>query len=261
MHGGAAVVAQAVIDVVHALADVDVEAGEAVVGLDHLVESLVREREQGMPAEHGGDHVGVLPGGPARELGVLGDGLIALLLAVAVGGLVAEAGAHARLLRDVLNREERPGNLEEAGVVVEDGGHAVADAVQDGRVRGGAGALRVEVAIDLPPLLLEVLEEVGGVAALDGQAAGEAGIDVGVGVDESRHDHRATRVEELCVGVLALERGPVADLHDLGAVDDDRAVLEVRMRLVTSDDPTICYEQHETPPPAERRRSATAGYL
>ena len=75
--------------IVHALAHVDVEAGQAVVGLGHLVHGLVRQRKGGVTAKHGGDHVVVviatLLGGPLGKLGVLGNGLVAFFLATAVG--------------------------------------------------------------------------------------------------------------------------------------------------------------------------------
>ena len=80
----AVVVLQGVVDVVHALGHVDVEAREAVVGLGHEVHGLVGEGEGGVAAEHGGDHGGVLLGAPAGEVGVLLDALVALLDAVAV---------------------------------------------------------------------------------------------------------------------------------------------------------------------------------
>lgn len=67
--------------VIHALAHMDVEAGQAVVGLGHLVHGLVRKRKGGVTAKHGGDHVIVviatLLGGPLGKLGVLGNGLVA----------------------------------------------------------------------------------------------------------------------------------------------------------------------------------------
>ena len=84
LHRAAAVVLQAVVDVVHALGDVDVEARHAVVGLDHALEGLVRDGEEGVAAEHGLYHHAVLGLGPLYELGVLLDGVEAFLLAVAV---------------------------------------------------------------------------------------------------------------------------------------------------------------------------------
>ena len=60
LHRAAAVILQAVIHVVHALGDVDVVAGAAVVGLHHAVKGLVGNGEEGVAAEHGRQH-GILP--------------------------------------------------------------------------------------------------------------------------------------------------------------------------------------------------------
>ena len=129
-------------------------------------------------------------------------------------------------------------------MVVEDRGHAVAQAVQHGGVGARAGAVKREVVVDLPPLLLEVLEEVGGVAALDGQAAGQAGVDVGVAVHQARHDDAAVGVHDLGVRVLLGQRGGGPDLGDLLAIDGDGAVLEVGVVSVARDDATVGDEQH-----------------
>ena len=237
----------AVPDVVHALADVDVEAGEAVVGLRHLVHRLVGEREGGVAAEHRGDHSGVLFGSPPRELSVLGNRLVALLLAATVGGLVAQARADARLLADVLDREEGAGNLAEARVVVKDRGHAVAQAVEHGGVGARACAVEREVVVDLPPLLLEVLEEVGGVAALDGEAAGKARVDVGVAVHEARHDDAAVSVNVVGIGVGGAQGALVAHRRNLVAVDQNGTMLEVGACRVARDDASVSHENHVSP--------------
>ena len=242
VHRARAVLLGGVVHVIHALAHVHVEAGQAVVGLRHGVERLVGQREERVPAEHGGDHVGVLRGGPAGEVRVLLDGLLQLLLAVAVRDLVAQARAHAHLLRDVLDGEERPGNLAEACVVVEDGGDAVAERLHHGDVRAGARAVEREVAVDVPPLLLEVLEEVGGVAALDGKAARQARVDVGVAVDEARHDEPAAGVEAGGLGVCAAKLFSPADRDDLGAVDRDGAVLDVGVCVAARDHAPVLHK-------------------
>ena len=239
MDRGAAVLLCGVVDVVHALAHVDVEAGEAIVRLNHAVERLVRQREEGVTAKHGGNHVGILAGSPASEVGVLLDGLVKLLFAVAVGDLVAQAGAHAHLLHHVFDGKKGPGNLAKARVVVEEGGHAVAERLHHGHVRAGTRAVEREVTVDVPPLLLEVLEEVGGVAALDGKAARQAGVDVGVAVDETGHDEATVGVDELCRGVGGAHLGASPNGRNLVVVDNDGTVLDEGHLGVPGYDPTV----------------------
>ena len=260
----AAAVLAGVPDVVHALADVDVEAGEAIVGLGHLVHRLVGEREGGVPAEHRGDHgvaLGLGLGGPLRELGVLGDGLVALLVAAAVGGLVAQARADARLLADVLDRKEGARDLAEARVVVEDRGHAVAQAVEHGGVRTRAGAIEREVVVDLPPLLLEVLQEVVRVAALDGEAARQAGVDVGVAVHQARHDDAAVGVNVVGIGVGGAQGALVAHRRDLVAVDQNGTMLEVGACRVARDDASVSHENHVSPIAVAYPCEKTSGHV
>ena len=59
LDGAAAIVLQGVVDIVHALGDVDMVARAAVVGCDHAVKGLVGDGEESVAAEHGRQH-GVL---------------------------------------------------------------------------------------------------------------------------------------------------------------------------------------------------------
>ena len=147
----------------------DVEAGHAVVGLDHLLEGLVGDGEQGVAAEHGLDHVVVLLLRPPGEVGVLPDGLAALLRAVPLADLIAEVGPDAQLLTHVLDGEKGAGDFAEGGVMVEDGGHAVPDAVQHRGVGAGPGAVQGQMPVDVPPLAVQHLQKVGGVEPVDGR--------------------------------------------------------------------------------------------
>ena len=79
----------------------DVEAGQAVVGLGHLIHGLVRQRKGGMSAKHGGDHVvAVIAIALAAHWAnsAFSARLVAFFLAAAVGDLVAQARTHAQLL-------------------------------------------------------------------------------------------------------------------------------------------------------------------
>jgi len=69
-----------------------------------------------MSAEHGGEHGVLLLLAPGDEVGILLDGLQALLLAVAVGDLVAQAGADAELLCRLRDLEQTAGDLAVGGV-------------------------------------------------------------------------------------------------------------------------------------------------
>ena len=230
--------------VVHALGHVDVEAGEPIIGLDHLLKGLVRDGEQGVAAEHGLDHIVVLLLTPACEVGVLLNGLVALFHAVPLADLIAQVGANAQLLAHVLDGEEGAGDLTEGGVVVEDGGDAVPDAVQHGGVGAGPGAVQSQVTVDIPPLTIQHLKKVGGVEAVDAQSPGQAGVNMGVGVDEAGHDDAAFGVHKLSVRVFGLELGKGAHFLDELTVNSDGTVLQIGECFVAGDEFSVSDQQH-----------------
>ena len=244
VHRAAAVVPEGVVHVVHALGHMDVEAGHTVVGLHHLLEGLVGDGEQGVAAEHGLDHVVVLLLRPPGEVGVLPDGLAALLCAVPLADLIAEVGPDAQLLTHVLDGEEGAGDFAEGGVVVEDGGHTVPDAVQHRGVGAGPGAVQGQMSVDVPPLAVQHLQEVGGVEPVDGQAPGQARVDVGVHVDEAGHDDAPPGVHKLGVGVFGPQLGQGPHLLDDLAVQRHRAVLRIGEGLVPGNQSSVSNQQH-----------------
>ena len=241
LHGAAAIILQAVIDVVHALGDVDVIAGAAIVGLDHAVEGLVGDGEQRVAAEHGGEHRVLLLFAVGDPVGVLLDGLQALFLAVTVGDLVAQTGADAELLGALADLEQGAGDLTVGRVMVENGRNALLDAVDVQGICGGAGAFERQLAVHGPPCAVEDLIEVRGIVADDRQAACQRGIDVGVRVDECGHDNAALGVDDLGLRVFCAQRGFFADLDDFGAFIGDGAFFVIALAaLVAGDDASVC---------------------
>ena len=246
LHGAAAVILQGVIHIVHALGHMDVIAGTAVVGLHHAIEGLVGDGEQCVTAEHGSQHGVLLLLAVGDPVGVLLDGLQALLLAVAVGDLVAQAGTDAELLGALTDLEQRAGDLGVSGVVIEDGGHALLDAVHIQRIGASAGAFQRQLAVHGPPCAVQHLVEVGGVVAHDGEASGQRGVNVGVSVDESGHDHAALGVNDLGICVLSAQILLLADFHDLGALECHGAVFVITLGVAVAGNQSAVSDQiHE----------------
>ena len=245
LHRAASVVLEGVIHVVHALGHVDVIAGAPVVCLHHAVKGLVGDGEQRVTAEHGRQHGVVLLLAVGDEVRVLLDRLQALLLAVAVTDLVAQAGAQTETAALLADGEQCAGDLTIAGVVVEDGGHALLDAVHVQCGGGGASAVHHQMAVNGPPCTVQHLIEVGGVVAHDAQAPRQRGVDVGMCVDKGGHDNAALGVHDLCLGVLGAQGCLLAYLHDLGALVSHCAVLVIALALaVAGDEPSVCYQNH-----------------
>ena len=84
MHCGCAMIESRIIHVVHALADVNVEAGQTVVGLNHFIQRLVGKRKERVPAKHGGNHIVVFIGSPFGKRNIFSNGFITLCLSVTI---------------------------------------------------------------------------------------------------------------------------------------------------------------------------------
>ena len=128
--------------------------------------------------------------------------------------------------------------------MVEDGGDALLDAVHHQGVGGGPGAPQAELPVNGPPLAVQDLIEAFGVVALDGQAPGQGGIDVGMGVDEGGHDDAALRVQEFCLGVFGPQLRGGTDLQNAAALYDHAAVLDVAPGGVPGDESSVCQKIH-----------------
>ena len=81
--------------------------------------------------------------------------------------------------------------------------------------------------VDVPPLAVQNLIEVGGGKAVDAQPPGQGGVDVGVGVDEPGHDDAAPGVHQLRLRVLLPQLGGGAHGGNALSVDGYAAVLQV----------------------------------
>ena len=129
--------------------------------------------------------------------------------------------------------------------MVEDGGDALLDAVDDQRLGGGFRGFQVQVPVNGPPGTVQHLVEVGGVIAHNGKAPGQRGVDVGVGVDEAGHDDAAPGVHEFRLRVLGFQVGGGTHFHDLAAVGDDAAVAQVAGAVrVPGDNFSVCQYDH-----------------
>ncbi len=112
------------------LGGVDVEADlQGVPEAGRVLERPVRERERGVQPEERTKARPAVGLAPADEVHVLRQALLRDLRAVAVGDLVAEAGAKARLSHGAGNRVEGAGHGAGARVVVDERGGAVTDRV------------------------------------------------------------------------------------------------------------------------------------
>ena len=148
---------------------------------------------------------------------------------------------------------QRAGDLAIAGVVIENCGDTLLDGVHVQRGGAGTGTVHHQVAVNGPPCTIQHLIEVGGVIAHDAQAAGQRRVNVGMGVDQRRHDDAAPGVNDLGGGIFGTQRGLLAHLHDIGALIGHRAVLVIPLAIrIAGDEPSVGYQCHNRIPSCKK---------
>ena len=222
----------------------DVKTGTAVICLNHLLECPVRDGKERMSSEHGLYHAVIFFLCPFGEIGVLPDALQCLFLAVALGHLVAQAGAHPQLLRHILDGKEASWNLTEGGMVVEDRRHAVTDAVQNRGIGARFGPVDRQMTVDLPPGPVEHLIEIRRIVAVDGKSSRQSGVNMGMRIDEAGHNQLTVCINQFRTGILLLHLFKRADLADHFTVDHDSTVLQIRIGTVLGKNASISHQKH-----------------
>ena len=203
--------------------DVDMEAdAEVVAHLGGRGQGRVADGEGRVEAEEGAEE-GRSPPRSAGEGGVLLEPLLRDRLAVAVGELVAEAGAEARLLHGLGDEVQGAAHGAGAGVVVDEGRGALPDGVDQHDLGAELDVVEAQLPVQAPPEVLEHLLEVAARRGL-AEAPHQGGVEVHVGVDEARHDDLAPGVDDAVEGALDLRLG--RDAGDAAALEEQGLVLE-----------------------------------
>jgi len=219
---------------------VDVEAGVETGGhLRGAGEGAVTEGEGGVQAEESAEQAIAGLAAELEEGTILTQALVGDGFAIAVRDFVTEAAADAGLLGRVCNAEEAAGDGVGAGVMIEDGGDAVADAIDHADHGAGVGVIEGEDFIEAPPEAFENLQEGFGRVSFEGHASGEGAVEMEMGVDEAGHDEAATGIDRLGHGVALAQRGGGADRDNEAIVDGDATVFKQRRGVVTGNQATI----------------------
>ena len=122
--------------------------------------------------------------------------------------------------------------------------------------------------VDVPPLAVQDLVEVGGIEAVDAQAPGQSGINVGVGVHQPRHDDAAPGVQKRRLRVPPAQLLCRTHGGNFRAVDHHTAVGEIGERAVAGDEPAISQNVHavfllfflSAPAPGKEKMFQTGGF-
>ena len=139
--------------------------------------------------------------------------------AVPVGDLVAEAGPHPGLIYRRGDLVQAAGDVALAGVVVDEGGGAVADGIHQADQGAVVHVVGPQGLVQPPPQLFQDLGKVGGWLAREGHAPGKGAVEVGVGADEAGQHQAAAGIQALGAGVAGLQLGAGPEVGDALILD------------------------------------------
>ena len=157
---------------------------------------------------------------------ILLDSLRSNFGAVAIGDLVAKTAAQAGQQRGVGDAKQAARHSAGAGVMIEDCGHAIADAVDHAHHGAPIDVVEGERLVEPPPEALQNLSEVARRSIFERHAAREGAVEMGVGVDEPGQDDAAVRVEKSGVGMGMPQLGSRTNGGDQAIANGDAAVLK-----------------------------------
>ena len=106
MYRSGSVIEGGIIYIIHALTNVNMEAGETVIGLNHFVKRLIRKRKKGVSTKHSSNHIVIFICSPFSKGGIFSDRLISLDLSITIRCLIAKAGTNTKLFCDVFDSKE-----------------------------------------------------------------------------------------------------------------------------------------------------------
>ena len=238
VYNGLVIGRAAMVAVVCALADMDMEA--CVCVLTRKGHSLLRDGKRCMHAAHCSQQAGLVGLAVVLEALVFQYALACLFRTVAVGNLIAQAGAHAQGGRCLGDLVQAALDLAKRSVMIENSGHARTDALDEGHVRRHAGHGTHQMTVNIPPGTLEHAREIGRAVARDGQTACESRIDMMVRVDEAGQDDAALGVDALGIGMRLLQCSRRADFQNHAILKQDCTLFHHRLRGIPGQNCAIC---------------------
>ena len=249
VHAAAAVALHGIVNVVHALANVDMEARAPAVRLNAFFKRFIAYREKRMAAEHGAEHGVALARAVIYKVLILLNGFVALLFPVALAHLIAQARAYAKRPCRIGYGKKAALYLAEACMMIEYSCAAGLYAVYYGRVCAAARILKGKVAVYLPPHAVQHLVKIGGVIARYAEPARKGGIYVRMRVYERGHYNAALRVHKFGVRVFQAHLCRCAYFLYKLVFGNYRAVFIVWLGRVSGYQSAVSYDYHAKKPP------------
>ena len=225
------------------------EARAPAVCLNAFFKRFIAYREKRMAAEHCLQHWVVFALAVIYKASVLLNGFIALLFAVALAHLIAQARAYAKRLCRVGYCKKAALYLAKACMMIEYRGAAGLYAVYYGCVCAAARILKGKAAVYFPPHAVQHLVKIGGVIARYAETPRKGGIYVRMRVYERGHYNAALRVHKFRIRVFQAHLCRCTCFLYKLVFGNYRAVFIVWLGRVSGYQSAVSYDYHAKKPP------------
>ena len=173
------------------------------------------------------------------------DALIRNLRAFAIRDLVAKTTAHTGPSRGLRDAEQAAGHRAGAGMMVENGGRSIFDAVDKRHHSAQIHILQGENLIQPPPDTLQDLQEVARSSIFQSHSTSKRAVQMHVSVDQPWHDQPVARIHELRGRMPSLQISRRANLGNQTILDGDTTILNQGRPIILSNQAPISDQQHE----------------
>src|ERR1035437_5035335 len=206
-------------------------------------QSLIAQCEGCVQAEESTHHAVSRLFAILKEGTVFVDALVRDLGAVAIRDLVAEATAQSCQARSISDAEQAAGDRTGTGVMIEDGGGAISDAVNHCHHGAQVHIFESQNFIQPPPEPLKNLNKVARRIVFQRHSTSKRAVEMHMCIDEAGHDEPAPGIDKSLGGVGLKQCGGRADLNDLAIANGDATVFDQRQSLVVGDEVAVANQQ------------------
>ena len=127
--------------------------------------------------------------------------------------------------------------------MIEDGCHTIADAIDDAHHGAPIHVVERESLVEPPPQALQDLSEVAGGRAFERHATREGAVEMGMSIDEARHDDAASGVEEADARMGSPYLSGWTDASNQSIANGDTTVFEEGLAVIMRDDGSAADQQ------------------
>jgi hypothetical protein len=186
----------------------------------------IAESEAGVQTDHGSDIRFCVELQASDKIGIFFKPGVTALDTVAIGYLVAKVAAQTAFSEGITQNRQRTANEIGAGMVVNQGGYAVANGIEK---RNQGCQIKVffgKCLVKAPPETLENLDKIGGRSIFQSYAARKSRVKVHVRINDAGHYNAAFDILYFGLGKTLLELFGCADGMNFFVVVSNSAVID-----------------------------------